>query len=132
MKPVKLRPHHGICFQFFAGKGYSDDFVENMDALYRKLEENTDTKIQLQSETDLLCEHCPHNCGGVCETAEKAAKYDRACLEFCGLKNGALLSWEEFRGLVRQRILAAGRREEICGDCGWSGICQQQTVENNV
>ncbi len=132
MKPVKLRPHHGICFQFFAGKGYCDGFVRNMENLLRRMEGCPETRIRLQSETDLLCGKCPHNCGGVCETEEKTARYDRVCLELCGLENGTVLSWEKFRALIRQKILKTGRREELCGDCGWSEICQQRNVEKNV
>jgi hypothetical protein len=26
-----LRPHHGLCFQFYEGKGYSPDFIDHME-----------------------------------------------------------------------------------------------------
>lgn len=103
-----------------------------METLLRQLENCPATQIRLQSETDRLCGQCPHNCGGACETAEKTARYDRVCLELCGLEKGAVLSWEEFRELVRQKILRTGRREEVCGDCEWNEICQHRNVEKNV
>ncbi|MDD7224175.1 MAG: DUF1284 domain-containing protein, partial [Lachnospiraceae bacterium] len=30
---ITLRPHHLLCTQGYSGKGYSDDFVENMDKI---------------------------------------------------------------------------------------------------
>lgn len=33
----KLRPHYALCLSFFEGKGYSNEFVENMAIIYSSL-----------------------------------------------------------------------------------------------
>ena len=33
-----LRPHHGMCFQFYEGKGYSEDFTDHMGRIIREME----------------------------------------------------------------------------------------------
>ena len=35
---IRLRPHHGMCLAYFEGKGYSDDFTENMQHMLELLE----------------------------------------------------------------------------------------------
>ena len=41
----KIRPHHGMCFSFFQGKGYSGAFTENMAAMKERLEENPEVTL---------------------------------------------------------------------------------------
>ena len=42
---IRLRPHHGMCFQFYNGKGYSEEFTENMDDLLGRLNGDKDLNI---------------------------------------------------------------------------------------
>ena len=81
-----LRPHHGMCFQFYEGKGYSED--------------------------------------GTCSTREKVEHYDKEVLKACGLSEGEEISFCKFTELVRERIIDAGIRSNICGDCSWDYICR--------
>ena len=60
-----LRPHHGMCFQFYEGKA-------------------------------------------------------------CGLAEGDDISFAEFTELVRDKIIDAGIRSDICGDCSWDYICREK------
>ena len=46
------------------------------------------------------------------------------------MKEGDELSWREYEQLVRKRVLEAGRREEICGDCQWDSICGKKRRMN--
>ena len=34
---VFLRPHHGMCFPFYEGKGYDADFTDHMGRVIRAL-----------------------------------------------------------------------------------------------
>ena len=117
----RIRAHHGMCFFFFSGKGYSPAFTEHMRQMKRKLAQNPE--VLLLAETDDVCARCPHNCAGVCASAEKVEHYDRQVLALCKLECETRIRWEDFEALVEERILAAGRREEICGDCQWSSLC---------
>ena len=118
----RIRAHHGMCFAFFQGKGYSGAFTENMWAMKRRLEQNP--KVVLLQETDDVCARCPNNHEGKCTSAEKVSIYDAEVLSYCGLTPGSRIRWKDFTELVREYILAAGKREVICGDCQWSVLCK--------
>ena len=120
----ELRPHHGLCLSFFRGKGYSEDFVENMTRIQGALAENP--LIRLTGNTDVICAACPNNQAGCCRTAEKAARYDREVLR----RTLPYLTWlTVFEKRVRQQILDAGQREAVCGDCQWSALCHLESEE---
>ena len=117
----KIRPHHGMCIAFFQGKGYSDEFTAHMSEMIHKLESNPIICITVQ--TDAICLKCPNNKQGICEAASKVAEYDRQVLEQCGLAEGMILPYSDFKKIVYEHILLPGRREEICGNCQWNEIC---------
>ena len=124
---MTLRPHHGMCLAFFEGKGYSDGFTAHMEQVLLRLSRE-DPPVRLLPATDVICAHCPNNIRGVCATAEKVDRYDRAVLERCGLAAGDALPWNAFSKLVHDRILTAGKRPSICGDCQWNDICAKHEV----
>ena len=76
--PYRIRAHHGMCFFFFQGKGYSGEFIENMRRMKRKLEQNPE--VVLLAEPDDVCARCPNNLGGVCASSEKTKRYDTQVL----------------------------------------------------
>ena len=123
-KAVELRAHHGMCLAYFIGEGYSGGFTAHMGRVLAAL--TPDTPVRLTAAVDTVCAACPNNGGGVCVAGEKAAGYDRAVLERCGLSEGAELSFGAFTALVQERILGPGLRREICGGCQWDGICNGQ------
>lgn len=83
-------------------------------------------KIRLHVDTDEICSACPNNRGGHCEAGDKVAEYDNAVLERCGLKAGQTLYFSEFTKKVQEKILAMDKRKEICGNCQWNSICEEQ------
>lgn len=122
-----LRPHHGLCLRFFQGKGYSDNFVANMGIIQQTLESNP--MIRLAPEMDNICGSCPNNQSGICTAQEKVLRYDAGVLRLCGLEPGQILPYQDFARKITQVILQPGRREEICSDCQWSGLCQWKQEE---
>lgn len=118
----RIRAHHGMCFSFFQGKGYSGEFTDNMWAMKEKLNENPE--VVLLQETDDVCAHCPNNKEGRCVSLEQVADYDRQVLTLCGLSAGVRIKWHDFENLVWKNILEPGRREEICGGCEWNELCR--------
>lgn len=124
----KIRPHHGMCFSFFQGKGYSGAFTENMAAMKERLEENPE--VTLLCGVDDVCACCPNNQAGRCTDedtglpSDKAEAYDRQVLYCCGLPEGTKIRWKDFAASVQQNILSPGKREEICGGCQWNELCR--------
>ena len=125
MKKV-LRPHHGMCFQFYEGKGYSEDFTDHMGRIIREMEADPSQMIQLKVETDIVCENCPNNVAGVCTTQDKVRRYDEEVLKACGLAEGDDISFARFMKTVGERVIDSGLRSEICGDCSWDYICREK------
>lgn len=120
---IKIRAHHGMCLAFFQGKGYSSEFAEHMGRVKLALEKNP--QVRVLNETDDICAHCPKNFSGRCENPAKTAGYDHAVLKLCRIDAGAEMSWHDFEMLVKNRILDAGKRKAVCGDCQWNALCNE-------
>lgn len=128
MKEYRIRAHHGMCFAFFEGRGYSSEFTEHMGKMKELLAENP--VVTVIAETDDICAACPNNEAGTCTQAEKVSGYDRAVLSLCGLKAGVRVHWQEFEKTVDERILTKDRQKEICGDCQWDPVCSKNKISN--
>lgn len=118
-----IRPHHGVCFAFFKGKGYDNDFAENMSKILTDLKKNNPL-VLISASKDAVCDKCPNDFRGICKTEAKVARYDEKVLRFCGIKNGTVLRYSDFEKTVFEKILAENKRQEICPDCEWSDICK--------
>lgn len=127
--PVRLRAHHGMCLAFFEGKGYSSGFTAHMAQVLEFLQ--GDPLVELAAGRDTICGPCPNLEAGVCQTAEKVARYDAQVLSLCGLKAGDVLPWSDFSRLVKERILTPGLRQGICGDCQWNDLCASRAASPN-
>lgn len=124
-----IRPHHGLCLQFFEGKGYSGGFTAHMDKIKKTLESQEETEVFLTVAADTICECCTNRKGKDCIQDEKVDMYDRKVLEACGVQGETSLPWKEFAELVRQKIILTGRRADICPDCQWKEICEKKEKE---
>lgn len=118
---IKIRPHHGMCIQFFRGEGYNDKFVQGMSSIINML--NAGASVELTDCTDSVCMFCPNNLNGTCKSDDRVSRFDCGVIEICGLNYGDVLTWREFCDSVRRNIIECGRMKSICGDCQWSYIC---------
>ena len=121
---ISIRPHHGMCLAYFEGKGYSTGFTAHMQEMLEVFLQDRDVVPVLK--TDEICNACPNNQDGVCETEEKVLRYDRAVLGAVGLSEGNRISFRSFTEKVQEKIIAEGLREIICGDCQWNEICSKK------
>ena len=112
-----------MCLRFFVGKGYNEDFVENMTSIKEKLKNNP--RVLITASPDVICKFCPSNNGGICDSQDKVAYYDQAVLDICNIKDGTIMQYLDFENSVRQKILSQGRRKEICGNCQWDDLCNE-------
>ncbi|AAK81384.1 hypothetical protein BJV85_000447 [Clostridium acetobutylicum] len=115
---IKLRPHHIMCFQGYEGKGYSQDFIDNMDNIYRDLKEKDNLKIKIVFSTDDVCGSCPNkisdnNCG--CN--EKVMAIDNKVIRVLKLKQ-KIYTYNELVNKLRLNI-NEGVMKDICGQCVW-------------
>ena len=122
-KTVRIRPHHGMCLAYFEGKGYSEGFTAHMGRILNLLEQDKAALVRVVVDTDVICGECPNNQDSICKEKERVRCYDEAVLKACGLKEGQEIRFWEFAELVQEKILASGRRSEICADCQWDEIC---------
>lgn len=123
----KIRTHHGMCMAFFQGKGYSSEFTVHMGEIIHNLESNP--TICISTQTDIICSKCPNNKQGLCETESKVIEYDRQVLKYCGLSEGMVMPYADFKRAVYENILIPNMREEICGNCQWSELCHFNTEQ---
>lgn len=121
MADYRIRAHHGMCLAYFKGEGYSAEFTEHMYRIKRELENNPE--VAIVNETDDICGHCPNNLSGICTSMDKVENYDNKVLGLCGIEAGAVLEWKAFEGMVKEKILDAGKRHGVCGGCQWEHLC---------
>ena len=122
---MKLRPHHLLCIQKFAGLGYDEAFTSNMTAVCRQLSESPDMSVTLCTGCDDLCACCPHSASGSCDSEEKVHSFDSAVLAVCGLQSGTTLQWSSLRSAVLHLILQTDEFDRICACCQWYAICRR-------
>lgn len=120
---MDIRPHHGLCMQFFEGKGYDENFVAHMSQVIEEMKHNP--VIRLVAGEDEICQCCPNNEEHCCNTPEKVDRYDRKVLSLCQLKEGTQLQAQEFLQLAREKILKTDSLSQVCGDCEWFTICHR-------
>ena len=126
MNDPALRPHHGMCIQFYKGKGYSSDFTDHMGKVIKGFADAPGQLVQLMSETDIICEACPNNEAGICTSQDKVERYDEEVLKACGILEGERVPYEDFKALVKERIIDTNHRSAICGDCSWDPVCREK------
>lgn len=124
-EPWPLRPHHGLCLHFFAGKGYDAAFTRNMVRVHASLKGDPSRLVRLHCGADLLCAACPERAGTGC-SSPKPGLYDRRVLAVCGLREGEVIPFLELSEAVKRHILTAGKLETVCAGCQWLPICAGQ------
>ncbi|MFQ9514758.1 MAG: DUF1284 domain-containing protein [Eubacterium sp.] len=122
MSEFFIRPHHMLCLQFFEGKGYSDEFVENMMRVKQKLEQENPT-VEIIEKPDDICESCPNNAGGKCKNEDSVKLHDQRVYEQVNRQIGNRADWKDITDAVRTNIIDAGKVKQVCLECKWSEIC---------
>ena len=118
---LSFRPHHALCIQFFEGKVYSTEFIENMSGIIESLKNNPE--IMITFRCDVLCRKCPNLVNGECSCSEKSERYDRKTAKLSGFSEGAVIRADEFFSSARTAVILGERLDEVCGDCCWNQIC---------
>lgn len=114
---IKLRPHHLLCFQGYIGKGYSEEFVENMNRIMEELSRENSI-IKLVFSTDDICSRCPNKLWeNNCEDNKKIEEMDRKVIEYFKLDEKTYKYDEIINSIYK--IIDDGIMEDICSSCSW-------------
>lgn len=122
----KIRPHHLMCMQAYIGKGYSKDFIENMDFIVKSLKENQNQIIQIVGLNDDICTKCPNNINGFkCSSNDKVLSIDGKIVKLLDLKMEEY-NYKTLLEKLRENF-SEEKFKEICGKCQWYkyGICEK-------
>jgi len=127
---IKLRGHMLLCLQGFQGKGYSGEFIANMDKIHKTLQENPQTQILLLDGPDEICGSCPHLKNNGCTlhgqgTETQMTHQDRDVLQRLALNPGDRIAWQDLLHKISKHI-KADDLDLICGKCPWLplGLCK--------
>lgn len=126
--PARLRGHHFVCLQFFRGKGYSDEFVENLRTVVERATENP---AQLVAGADDVCSSCTGLArDGRClnpQTSDLLVnRGDRFAWRVLDVAPGDLLSLAEARRRLAADAVSCGTwRAEHCDGCTWEKECEE-------
>lgn len=121
---MKLRPHHGLCIHHFIGKGYSQEFTENMAKIIECLEKEPEKQITVFVGRDDICCCCPHWDETGCQSEQKVLEYDQRCLDACSMQDGEQIDWKDWKEKIKESILIPEKISEICVSCNWLSLCE--------
>ncbi|MCL2236294.1 MAG: DUF1284 domain-containing protein [Defluviitaleaceae bacterium] len=126
---MRLRPHHLLCTQGYEGKGYSDGFVENMDAITGRLRGNKEVAVEIVFSTDDICAKCPLMMGeDLCETNEKVKSMDRKIVDYFGISEKSYV-YNHIVSRINSEMTPA-IMNDICGGCEWypTSACKENIL----
>ena len=125
-KPIiRLRPHHALCLRHYVGKGYNEEFVENMNEIHARLNSGEREMVQIILHRDSLCADCPKERDAVCEKEAWVQKLDREIAKVCGLRSGLWISWQELCDILDRQIFGTEVWGALCAGCEWYDICHK-------
>lgn len=129
--PTRLRGHHFLCLYGFRGLGYSQEFVNNMNAVLQAILREPAQMVQPVDVADDICQACPHLQDGRCakrgeQSDTRVREHDRTVLRRLGIKPGHALPASQVFAAV-ERHISAEDLPSLCERCQWLplGWCQE-------
>lgn len=119
-----LRPHHLICNLCFRGKGYNEEFTENLRIIHQALKKRHN-KIKIVQGIDDICLQCPTKQENTCKSEAFVGEIDRAYLKILQLKYGETITVYNMEKKIKN-YLSLEKFHTACEKCSWkaSGICE--------
>ena len=122
----RIRGHHILCIEGFAGKGYSTEFIENMRSVILELKNKK--KVLLVNSPDDICKACPHLLDGRCVNGkggeDEVRKMDEDFYEKTHLVANNVYDYYEVRRVAYEVFTRKSDLEKICRLCSWKRICR--------
>jgi len=126
---MKLRPHHLLCTQGYSGRGYSPEFIFNMNAITKRLRSEEDIIIELVFSTDDICAKCPKMLReNLCESQGHVKLLDQKMVDSFGLKEKHY-AYQELVAQINSKMTEA-MIDYICSECQWYSVsaCKENIV----
>lgn len=115
---MKLRPHHLLCTQGYGGRGYDEDFVENMTAITTHLRSDSNAQVEIVFTTDDICSKCPRMLGeDLCGSNEKVKRLDSKVVSYFGIEEKSYV-YQDIIGEINKKM-TADIMDDICSRCEW-------------
>lgn len=121
---IRLRPHHLLCLQTYAGKGYTPAFTANYDLIAARLSSGEDIEIVEGPDdicTPLLTEPDPH-----CWRDSVTQRDHQAAANLQPLLQANTGSTITLTAPLLEKMRAsfqAGTLRPACTGCEWSDLC---------
>lgn len=126
---VKIRPHHIFCTLAYEGKGYSKDFILNMDKIVEKLKQE-DAVCEIVFGNDDICKKCPYNTQNICKFKIKVEKMDNIMIKEFNLKEEKINYLYLKKKILEMKNL--NKIEQVCKNCEWEKDCMCIEKINNI
>ncbi|MFN3635556.1 MAG: DUF1284 domain-containing protein [Rhizobium rhizophilum] len=123
---VRLRTHHLLCILTYVGKGYSQAFVENYEAIAARL--SAGEEIELVAGPDDICGPLKTDPEAHCH-GESVVERDRAAADAVGrllgspLPLGARITPTAALLTRLRKNFSTGEIRTACLGCEWSALC---------
>lgn len=131
----KFRAHHILCTSLYEGKGYSNEFCDNMGKVVDRLRSHPDEAFQIVAEPDLICANCPNQTKDkTCsQNANRVVDKDRRVIERIGLKENGTYTYRELCRLASGKITYEVYLG-FCQKCPWreAGLCKYEDLKRNL
>jgi len=127
---IKLRPHHLLCTQGYAGMGYSEDFAGNMTAITTHLRSDDEAVIEVVFTTDDICAKCPRMVDvDLCESNAKVKRLDEKVVAYFGVEEKSY-TYQNIIGEINAKMTSE-MMDDICSECEWysSSDCKTNILD---
>jgi len=124
----KLRGHHLICLHFFRGRGYNEEFIENIKRILKNIskvegpDDVSDLLPALKGEAFSKC--CPYNIG-VCnyspDSEKEVRELDSFKLKLLKFEVHDVVDWDNLK--QKLPFIVEEWRNKACKDCDWRNAC---------
>lgn len=127
---MKIRGHHLLCLLHFEGKGYNDEFVNNMFRVLYSLENGVEFSLIIG--IDDICRCCPHNELEKCGLDDDSIRArDEKVIGILELKEREMYTFK----MVKEKIYSKITLEkffDICDSCQWFYLCLSKNNFKNL